>query len=326
MEPAATIPRELSDLDDVTARPVGARRLVRWRRAATRPRAPGEPRRIAYLYLLPAFAVYLAFVIGPLLHGVWLSFFRWDGITEGSWVGLRNYTDAVDSSLVRSEFLHAGVLVFFYAILPVAFGLLLVAAMSRVGTRALGSFRTVIFLPQVIATVVVAVTWRWIYAPDGPLNQLLEAVGLGSLTHAWLGDYGLALPAVGLIGTWITFGLCLVLFSAAIQQIPQSLFDAARVDGAGPVREFFAVTLPGLRNPLAVALSLTVIGALRTFDLIYLTTKGGPGRTTMVPSLDIYLKAFVKGEVGSAAALGVILTLLIFVVTLCITRLVEVRA
>jgi raffinose/stachyose/melibiose transport system permease protein len=116
-----------------------------------------------------------------------------------------------------------------------------------------------------------------------------------------------------------------VLFIAGIQQIPSPLYDAARMDGAGPLREFFAVTLPGLRNQLAVALSLTVIAGLRTFDLIYLTTKGGPGDQTLVPSLDIYLRAFSTGQVGSAAALGIILTALIFAVTFLITRLVEQR-
>lgn len=288
-------------------------------------RSPGQPRFIPYLYILPAFAVYTAFVVAPLLHGVWISFFEWDGVTTGTWVGLRNYTDAIGSAEVRMEFFHSFVLIAFYALLPIAVGLLLVSTMTRARPRFLNFFRTVLFLPQAIATVVVAVTWRWIFAPDGPLNQALDAVGLGSLSRAWLGDYGYALPAVGLIGTWVTFGLCLVLFDAGIRQIPSALFDAARVDGAGPIREFFAVTLPGLRNPIAVALSLTVIGALRTFDLIYLTTKGGPGDTTRVPSLEIYQRAFAQGEVGSAAALAVILTILIFALTVILSRTVEAR-
>jgi raffinose/stachyose/melibiose transport system permease protein len=286
-------------------------------------RSPGEPRWIAFLYLLPALAVYLAFVVAPMLHGVEISFFRWDGVTRGTWVGLSNYTDALTDPGVRAEFLRSFVLVAFYALLPIAVGLILASALSRSQLRFMAFFRTVLFLPQVIATVVVAVTWRWLYAPNGPIDQLLRAIGLGGLSRSWLGDYTWALPATGLVGTWVTFGLCMVLFIAGVQQIPPPLYDAVRVDGGGPIREFFAVTLPGLRNPLAVALSLTVIGGLRTFDLIYLTTKGGPGDQTMVPSLDIYQRAFSTGQVGSAAALGVILTILIFAVTFLITRLVE---
>ena len=119
------------------------------------------------------------------------------------------------------------------------------------------------------------------------------------------------------------FGLCLVLFLAGIQKIPTSLYEAARVDGAGRVREFFAVTLPGLRGELAVALTLTTILALRTFDLIYITTAGGPGTSTTVPSVLVYQNAFASGRVGLAAAVAVVLTAMIFVVAFAITRVVD---
>jgi raffinose/stachyose/melibiose transport system permease protein len=152
----------------------------------------------------------------------------------------------------------------------------------------------------------------WIYASDGPLNELLRAVGLGSLARPWLGDFSWALPAIGGIGTWVTYGLCMVLFIAGAQNIPTSLYDAARVDGAGPLREFFAVTLPGLRNEIVVAFVLTTINALRSFDLIYNTNQGGPGTSTYVPSLYMYQNAFVYNRVGYAAAIAVILAAAIF--------------
>ena len=115
----------------------------------------------------------------------------------------------------------------------------------------------------------------------------------------------------------------MVLFIAGVQKIPLSLYDAARVDGAGAVREFFAVTLPGLRNELVVALGLTLIAALRTFDIIYVTTLGGPGTSTTVPSLEIYLKAFEYNQVGAAAAVSVALAVIIFICTIAILRLGE---
>jgi raffinose/stachyose/melibiose transport system permease protein len=111
-----------------------------------------------------------------------------------------------------------------------------------------------------------------------------------------------------------------VLFTAGVQKIPQSLYDAARVDGAGPVREFFAVTLPGLRAEIAVALTLTTIAALRNFDLVYLTTSGGPGGETSVPAYVVYDRAFKGGEVGSASAVGVCLAAVIFVLAFAINR------
>ena len=302
----------------------GERRFRR-RPPATAP-APGEPRLVGYLYVLPAFVVFAVFVIAPMADGAWISLFQWDGVTVGHWVGLQNYREAVRDPAVRSAFLHSLVLVLFYAALPITIGLVLTAALSHSRVRGITAVRTVIFLPQVLAAVVIGVSWKWLYDPQGPINAALSHIGLGGLRHSWLGDFSTALPAVGVIGTWVTTGLCLVLFMAGVQRIPLSRYEAARVDGAGPVREFFAVTLPGLRNELAVALSLTVITALRAFDIIFVTTKGGPGSQTTVPSLLIYQRAFVTGQVGSAAAIGAIMGVIILGLSILITRVVEERA
>ena len=121
------------------------------------------------------------------------------------------------------------------------------------------------------------------------------------------------------------YGLAMVLFLAWIQKIPGSLYDAARVDGAGPLREFFAVTLPGLRNEIAVALVLTMVAALRNFDLVYVMTRGGPGNVTDVPALEVYIRAFQVGDVGSAAAVGTTLAVIIFALVVVVQRLVEER-
>ncbi len=283
--------------------------------------APGEPHRIAYLYILPAFLVYAAFLLYPLLRAVQISFYDWDGLTLASWAGLDNYRAVLQDEALRASFGHALVLIFFFAVLPVAVGLVLASILNRARVRGLPFFRTVVFLPQVIAMVVVAVAWRRIFAPDGGLNGILDAVGLGSLTRAWLGDYDAALPAIGFIGTWFETGLVTVLLLAGMGRIGTELYEAARLDGAGPVREFFAVTLPSVRGEIAVALTLTVIAALRTFDLVYVTTRGGPGNTTSVPSYEVYNRAFQLGQVGSAAAIGVCLTLVIFSIAFLINRI-----
>jgi raffinose/stachyose/melibiose transport system permease protein len=288
-----------------------------------RVRAPGEPRRVAYLYLAPALLFYLIFAFGPLIYTTWLSFFQWDGITVGKWVGLDNYERVLSDPAIRSSFVHSLVLIVFYALVPCAFGLFLASVMAHSRIRGVGFFRAVLFLPQTIATVVVAIAWVWIYGQNGPINQGLRAIGLGGLTRSWLGDFNLALPAVGLVGTWVMFGLCMVLFVAGIQKIPLTLYEAARVDGAGRLREFFAVTLPALRGELAVALTLTTIFALRTFDLVYVATSGGPGSTTTVPSFLVYQNAFANGRVGLASSVAVVLTAIILAVAFVITRIVD---
>lgn len=286
----------------------------------TASRPPGEPRHVAYLYLLPAFAVYAAFLLYPIGRAVQLSLYDWDGLSLGRWVGLDNYLAIVSDEGLRAAFGHALVLIVFYAVGPLVIGLALAAILNHAKVRGLGFFRTVVFLPQVIAMVVVAVAWRRVYAPDGTLNTLLGALGLDSLTRGWLGEHAFALPAVGVVGTWFETGLVAVLLLAGMSRIPLELYEAARLDGAGAVREFFAVTLPSVRGEIAVALTLTVIAALRTFDLVYVTTRGGPGNATSVPSYEVYHRAFGLSQIGSAAAIGVTLTVVIFAISFGINR------
>ena len=288
--------------------------------------SPGEPRGIGWLYVLPALLIYGTFLLWPLVRGVQFSLYDWDGLGTATWAGLSNYTATWSDPTLRGAFLHLLVLVLFYAVLPCCIAFVLVAAMSRTRIRGLAFFRTVLFLPQVVAMVAVAVAWRWVYSADGPINTVLgwaHAIGLPDLRRGWLGDFTFALPAVGLVGTWFAIGLAMVLFMAGVQRIPRELYEAARIDGAGPVREFFAVTLPALRRELAVALTLTTILAIRNFDLIYMATEGGPGDATKVPAYEVYNRTFNTGEVGLGCAVGVTLAVLAFAATAGIRRLVE---
>ncbi len=291
---------------------------------ARRGGAPGEPRAVAYLYVAPALVVAGAFMLWPLLHAMWLSFYEWDGLGLGVWVGLDNYGEVLSDSSLRAPFVHALVLVLFFSLGPVVLGLALAALMSRSSLRGSGFFRSVLFLPQVVAMVVVAVAWRDIYAPQGPLNDVLRAVGLDSWATAWLGESSTALIAVGLVGTWVGTGLCVVLFLSGLSKVPRELYEAARLDGAGPVREFFAVSLPALRGEIAVAATLTVVAALRTFDLVYVMTPGGgPGDSTAVPSYEVYRRSFERGEVGVGVTVALLLTAVILAATVAINRFAE---
>jgi len=276
----------------------------------------------AYLYLAPALAVLGVFLLYPLAQSVWISLFDWDGLTLATWVGFDNYADIATDPRIRAAFGHAFVLIGFFAVLPVVLGLFLTAVMSRAARlRGLAFFRAVMFLPQVVASVVVATSWLAIYAPDGLLNQVLRSLGLQVATRSWLGDFGTALPAVGLVGSWVGIGLCLVLFLAGVAQIDSELYEAARLEGAGLFREFFAITLPGLRGQIAVALTLTVVAALKTFDLVYVTTRGGPGNSTTVPAYLAYDRAFQTNQVGSACAIGITLAVVILLISLLIARI-----
>ena len=296
-----------SGANDPRARRGGKTRKVEWK---------------ACLYILPAFVLFAVFLGVPAVQTAQYSLFRWNGIGPSTWVGLQNYAELFTDSVLRSSFLHAGVLIFFYAVIPVVLALFLTAIISRgANLRGMSLFRTLLFLPQVVASVVVATTWVAIYSPDGLSNQLLRLVGLDSLTRAWLGDFDTALPAVGIVGSWLGIGLCLVLFLSGVANIQPELFEAARIDGAGPVGEFFSITLPALRGQIAVALTLTVVAALKTFDLVYITTRGGPGTSTTLPAFEAYNRAFNTGKVGSAAAVAILLTAIILIVTVLIQKI-----
>lgn len=293
------------------------------RRPALRPGARRRRRRkalVAYAYIAPALLLFLLFAGIPFVQTAQLSLFDWDGITQGTFVGLDNYRTLLGDEVFRGSFLHAGVLVVMFGTIPVAVGLAIAAVFTAVPVRGATTYRALIYLPQIISSVVVGVIWTWMYAGDGPINQGLRAVGLGAVARSWLGDFDWALVAVGMIGAWALTGMCMVLFVAGVQQIDTSLYDAAKVDGAGRFREFFSVTVPGLRNEVGVVLTLTVVAALKTFDLVFVLTRGGPGTQTMVPGLMLYTRAFGDGRVGQACAIAFILTILVLAVTIAIDR------
>ncbi|OJU40270.1 MAG: sugar ABC transporter permease [Microbacterium sp. 69-10] len=291
---------------------------------ATRPaRSAGAslagPRHVPYLYLLPGLLLVGAFVLYPLGRTLQVSFTDWNGVTPPNFIGVENYIEILTDPVLRSLFLHAAVLIFFYALLPIALGLLITSVLARWSVRGMTVYRAVLFVPQAISMVVVAIAWQWVFASTGILNQLLSLFG-NDVTTAWLGSFEWALPAVGLTGTWRQIGLCMVLFLAGVQKIDPALYEAAQLDGASAWHEFRYVTLPGLRAEVAVALTLTVTAALKSFDLVYLMTKGGPGTSTSVPGYEIFARAFNRGEIGSAASLGVTLTLVIVLVAFAIER------
>jgi raffinose/stachyose/melibiose transport system permease protein len=293
-------------------------------RQATRTRR----RRTGWLglaYASPAILFYGYVVIVPLLQSVNYSFYNWNGVTAARWIGVDNYVRFFTDPALSESLAHVLVLVAFFAILPILFGLLSAALLGRGRVKGRGVYRWLLFLPQVLTSVVVAIIWKRLYGPDGPINEALRAVGLGNLAVNWLGDFTWALPALGLIGTWTTLGFCMVLFVAGVAAIPDDLYEQARMDGAGPISEFFAVTLPGLRGQLAIAITLTVTGALRAFDLVWITTQGGPGSSTTTPALLLYRKAFLNPDVGMAAAIGIVVAVFCLIIALIVNRLTEER-
>ncbi|HEY6074233.1 MAG TPA: sugar ABC transporter permease [Anaerolineales bacterium] len=272
---------------------------------------------VGWLFVLPALLMYVVFVLLPLLLTVLYSFYRWNGVGPMTWVGLKNYVTVFQVPGLIGTIFNAFWLVAWFSFIPVGLGLIVASVIHRVATGRLGAIaRTVLFLPQVIPLVAAGIIWGWLLALPGLINQFLRVVGLGVFTRAWLGDFDSALPAVGFIGIWVLLGFCTVLLLTGMTKVDPALYESARIDGAGWLQEFLTITVPLLRYEIGVCLTVTVIAALAAFDIVYVATAGGPGHSTAVPGIQIYILAFTQRAVGLASALAVMLLVLVVVIIL----------
>ena len=296
------------------------------RRRATRriPRTRGIRRQtlIGWAFVVPALLMYALFVLQPLALTVQYSLYRWDGVGPASFVGLSNYVTVLSEPRLLETLFNAFRLVLFFSLIPVGLGLVTASVIQRVAGGRLGTMsRTVLFLPQVIPLVAAGIIWGRLLSLPGLVNQGLTAIGLGDVTRAWLGDFDTALSAVGIIGIWVLLGFCTVLLLTGMAKIDAALYESTRIDGAGWFAEFRAITVPSLRYEIGVCITVTVIAALAAFDIVYVSTGGGPGGATAVPGIQIYILAFLERQVGLASALAVVLVVLVLLVILPIQRL-----
>ena len=261
------------------------------------------------VYALPAIALVLAFVAYPLSSVVYHAFTAWDGINPPEWVGLDNFSALVDDPLFRKS-LRNNVLFALSVPIQVTVPMLLAWLIyERVpGWR---FFRSTFFLPAVVSTVVVGVVAQVVFRLDGPLNALLGSVGLGALQTDWLGSANTSIPAVLLVVVWANFGYNTLIYLAGMSAIDPSLREAARMDGARPLRVLVSVIAPNLKRVMELVLVTSTVTAFAfMFAYIYVITNGGPGFDTYVTEFMIYKEAFALGRTGYACAVGVVLVVI----------------
>jgi len=266
---------------------------------------------VAYLFILPALLLYVTFVLRPTIEVFVLSLYKWNGISATrEWQGLANFqllmTDKIFWQALRNNLIWLVVILFFNVVIG-----LMAAALLSMDIKGRVIFRLGYFLPVVQASIVTAMIWRWIYNPDGLLNNALKAMGLGGLARGWLGDFTWALPALAVAAGWAGFGMSVVLLLAGMQSIDQSLYDAARVDGANYPQTFRYVTIPGLRNVITIVILLAMQGAFQVFDIIWATTEGGPIRATEMLATYMFKKGIMENEYGYGSAVAVVLAIII---------------
>jgi multiple sugar transport system permease protein len=257
----------------------------------------------AYLLIAPVLLAVLAFLYLPSVFSLYWSFTKYNGFTPPRWVGLDNYTHLLGNARFRQAVGNTVLFVVITMGVGPVLGLL-TALLLNGRLRLRGLFRTVYFLPVTISLVATATIWKMLLTENGLANQVLGVFGVSG--HAWLADPGTALPAVAAASIWQGFGFETVVFLAALQSVPGELLDAADVDGAGPLRRFWHVTLPALRPTVAFVYVYGVIGAFQVFDQVFVMTQGGPlGSTnTVVASL---VDRFNELDLGSASATAYLL-------------------
>lgn len=271
------------------------------------------------LYVAPGLLIYAIFVFIPILAAVGISLTEWNGLVVPAFIGLQNYISLFSDNEFYIALRNNAEFIVFYCVFPLAIGIVLAAIISTVGNRERMALRTLFFMPYIMPTAVLGIIFQWLYNPAfGPFNQILKAVGLGRLALPWLGDFTWVLPAVGAVAVWYFAGFCMVVFLSGIQRIDPSLFDAARADGAKGWQSFWHVTLPQLMPEVRVVLLLTVIASIKSFDLIFTMTRGGPGNATLVPNIYMYELGFQLNRYGYAAAVAIIGAILVFAVNFVI--------
>nr|WP_246144799.1 sugar ABC transporter permease [Actinacidiphila oryziradicis] len=250
-------------------------------------------------------------VFWPAIQGFYLSLTQWDGVSAPKFIGLGNYREMLGDSVFRTAVLNTVLWLVLFGGLSAVLGLG-AALLLQQERRGVVFYRAALFLPVVFSLVATALVWQAMYQPDGLINKALEGVGLGSLTHAWLADQDTALYAVILPALWREIGYVMVLYLAGLKGIDPVLYEAAKVDGATRWQQFRNITMPQLSSVNAVVLSVIVIDSLRSFDVVWALTRGGPYHSSELLSTYMYSTAFQSLRLGYGSALAVVIFLLAF--------------
>jgi len=275
------------------------------------------------LFLAPALVLFVVFMIAPVLYAGFISFFSWKGFgIPKDFIGLENYTKILQDKVFMKAAIHGGtiLLLSLAAQLPLALGLALLVGRSLPG-RAI--FRTIFFMPYVLAEVSTAYIWRFMLEADpqtGMLNALIKLVGLK--TVAWLGNIDTVLFAIFIALTWKYFGYHLLLYLAGLQNIPVEMEEAAAIDGAGGFQTLRYITLPMLGPTIRLTVYLSVLGSLQVFTMVQLMTKGGPVYASEMPVTYMYNFGFTRFQYGYGAAAAMLLFVVCYLFSVIYQRFV----
>ncbi|WP_256975702.1 carbohydrate ABC transporter permease [Paenibacillus sp. MY03] len=268
-------------------------------------------------FLAPAIIVYTTFLLGPVLGSFFYSLTNWNGLYQTmDFVGLRNFVNLMEDGVFAKAIRNTMIFTVFVVLIQNAIGVPLALAMdSRIRSKQV--LKTLFFVPAILSPLVVGYTWTYIYEPqNGVLNTILRSVGLTGWEQSWLGDPQFALYSIVVMAVWQFSGYSMVIYLANLQTIPGDLYEAADIDGAGKWQQFKSITFPLLAPSITINIVLSSIGTLKAFDIIYVTTKGGPYYATETMTTLLFSTAFTKSSFGYGTAMGVVMFFFVFIISL----------
>lgn len=276
------------------------------------------------LFVAPAFLLFGLFVLWPLASSVYYAFTSWSGYAAPEWVGLDNFRRAIfDDPVHLASYLHVTLYIFGTLVLEVSFGLVMAVVLNsdRVGFSVM---RGLFFSPMVLSMTAAGVLWAFVLDYRlGLLNSALRGLGYDDWAQPWLSQSGTALVAIMFVSGWKFAGFYMVIFFAALRRIPRTIYEAAMLDGATPVKQFFTITLPLLRQQMLTCVLLAITGGFAGFDLFFTMTNGGPFDATQVPATWIIRQGFDNNQLGYATAMTVILAVVVMIVAVIYLRVTE---
>ena len=263
---------------------------------------------VPWLFILPILLLHLVVVIGPSMAAVYYSLTDWSGIGAAEYIGLENFRDLLADKNYLSAMGHNASWLLFFLTIPFLLALVSAALLAQV-RRGSMIFRTVLFIPYILPSVIIVSIWRNLLSPRMGVGAQLANIGIPGLDRAFLGETSTALLTIAFIDNWHFWGFLMVLFLAAMQNIPPALYDAAKIDGANRRQEFWHITIPGILPTLAFMLLMTGIWSFLVFDYVWLLTQGGPAGSSEVMATYLYKQAFNRFEAGYASAIGLTMSL-----------------
>ena len=268
----------------------------------------------AWLFLVPAGVIYLSVIIVPVFYSLYISLFSWNGIGDMKFVGLGNYGNLFANDPVFFIALKNNLIWIFLTLLvtmTVALGLALILNMQFRGRT---FFRGFFYFPCVIAPIAVAIIWRWIYNPTvGFVNEFFKILGI-NYVQSWISDPKVSLYAVFAASLWQAVGQPMILFLAGLQGVSVDILEAAVIDGAGPVKKFFYITVPSMKETFVIVIATLVVAAMKVFDVVQGLTAGGPNNATQMMSTYMYSQTFQYNNVGRGTAIACVMVVMMMVV------------